>query len=285
MSRYSKPIDERVTRLLCDLLEQGQTVFRTADAGDLDALGVLRGLGIVLHAGKVQSVTCLECDGLHPAVVEVDEATGRSGWYCPEYGFIEAKQTEIAGDRLNCDRLVQMFADSIEARGRRKPALIDGLLWRVGKFEFADETIQVHLAAGGLAADDLSRIATALDSEPLSSESIVLIGGSQDFPGLQLAKGRRPLLLRDVLDTTSNRIGLSRKAIAGAVGLGAPDRERPRGGRPSGFEATHSVVQVLERSEDWRSIGTNEKVRRIEAFWPELNPASPSQKERRSSTI
>ena len=148
--------------LLCRLLSAYEFSLPLDQVVDDPGFDVLQGLKLVERRSSGGTVLCHACDLMHTARVAVDPVTDILGWRCPDGGFVAASPEQTKSVRTLPGVLVSCVADALGCRRRLVRPLIDGILWRIGTFEIAQNDVTVYLAPRLRDVEDARAIAAAI---------------------------------------------------------------------------------------------------------------------------
>ena len=114
--------------LLSDVICHWGKVSVSALGNDRDVRALLAS-DLLVEAGVVSSVVCVDCENADAAEVVFDD--GEYGHYCPELGFIKLARQDIAAVEPNLSVLIEQLAETFEGV-RRKTTPVLGKTWRIG---------------------------------------------------------------------------------------------------------------------------------------------------------
>ena len=84
-------------------------------------------------------------------------------------------------------QLSRDFSASLACRNRRERPLIDGLLWRVGTFDWANQDVAVYLATRIATLDEAQRCAAAISAEPRAGFRVLLTPDLDNMRDFEIA--------------------------------------------------------------------------------------------------
>lgn len=261
--------------LLSELLAQCSDKLPTDAYSNRAGFAALSRCRIIKDAGLVQSVRCEECDQAHDAPVKYREDEGSYGWICYEHGFLPIDRDRLLAFRVSVREIIGRVSASLSCRNRLDRPLIEGLLWRVGVFDLAEQDISVYLATPIVTLDDAQRCAAAISSEPRRRYRVLLTPNLENIRDFDIA-GCATARLEDAIsidpvrgmDVRPHRIA----QLAGVPLVG-------KGGRPSLYEPMLSEL-IEERDKLGTASGKiNSEARAIRTMWPtlKLTETTPSE--------
>lgn len=208
--------------LLGQVICYGRKVCVAELGHDRDVRALLS-CGLLLEAGVVSSVVCMDCENSHAAEVIFDD--GAYGYFCPDLGIVNLERRDIAAVEPDLPALIKKIAETF-ACARRKTTPVYGNTWRIGsvKTDHGDITLYFHPRLRD--AEDALDLAATLSRE-ISSAWRVVVTACGQLP----VSGAETLALGElvVLSPTGNSLdpAVDLHAIVGvpaSAKTGAPNR-------------------------------------------------------------
>lgn len=224
--------------VLRSLLQRHECTASRDDCPDGEDLAVLVRMGLVDTTGLSSTAICNVCDEAHPAQIVTDPITNELGWYCPDYGFVPSPQDERRTIRALPGRLVKLIADELGCTRRLERPVIDGLLWRIGGFEVANNDVTVFLAVRLRDTDDAQIIATAISAEPSVRNGLILTPTFSGSPALNIVECKIAAL-DELISIEGEKLVATTRRAAGLAGV------RMKSGAGAPRHKSHDEAEAL----------------------------------------
>jgi hypothetical protein len=190
-----------VVRLLCDLSEAPEEVFRIGTIGheSEEGLRTLAKLGAVSTGPRPDSITCQACDADHLAAVEFDAQARSYIYFCPEAGWVTADDADLATLRSNPEWLVNWLVSELAMPSPvRTRALLPRRVWHLGDSPFAGTLVTVVFARWISSQAALDELATVLATIHLVGKGLVITTSPRVATQVHLPHGFTFLDLREI---------------------------------------------------------------------------------------
>ncbi len=244
--------------LLSEMLELRTDKLPTDAYSNRPGFPALRKCLIIRDAGLLQSVRCEECEQTHDAPVTYHNGEAAYGWICYEHGFFPIERERLAAFRVSIEAIVTRLSASLACRNRRERPLIDGLLWRVGTFDWANQDVAVYLATRIATLDEAQRCAAAISAEPRAGFRVLLTPDLDNMRDFEIA-GCAIAKLSDAISIDSV-LGLEARPHRVARLAGVPVQRS--GGRPAVYEPMLSdLIETRDRDGVAALASTRKSVR------------------------
>lgn len=252
--------------LLCAILSSREHLIRGAAFAEIDRLNPLVSAGILVPAGHVASVFCLECASPHCA--EVESVEGRIGWYCHEVGLVAAAPASVAAFEVRPEVLALRLHDALG--GKKAPVGWPSkrpLLWDLGLFESHRFAVAVYLVPNATDPEAFNELCRFLRTPRRHPDGVaVLTNDDRDTSAIFLPEGVRIVRLSEVATiATDGHITLDTLAIAKNV---LPRRmlDPPRPGRkPVKREIVVQIIGDLDRQGKLADLSEREQQKLVHA--------------------
>ncbi len=222
---------------------------------------VLLAHGFLEKTGVVQSMPCMNCDAPHDA--EIVHHEGRTGFLCPEIGFVQVSESEIVAVRANSLKMIDALADAFDCRAR-KSSPVKGDTWRVGRVSSESGDIAIYVHPSLTAERDATNLDAALAQEPGSKYRLIFSAAGT----LQVGRATTvPLSEAVELDVS----GPPFRPVADLRDLVGAERKN-QGGAPNRFGGTLSEL-IAQRSAEGRALDTrNAEARAVLSDFKKTHP-------------
>lgn len=209
--------------VLCGLLQRYRCTASRDEYPYSEELTTLSRMGLVDTTGLSSTVICNVCDEDHPAQIVADPTTDELGWYCPDYGFVSSPKSERRAIRALPGRLTELIADALDCNRRLERPLIEGLLWRIGALEIANNDVTMFLALRLRDANDARNIGMAISAESGMRNGLILTPKFSGSPVLNIAKCRIAAL-DEFISIEDEKIATSEQRAADLAGIQVKSR-------------------------------------------------------------
>ena len=225
-----------------------RTFIRGAAFGTIELLNPLISAGLLIPAGHVASITCLECSAPHCS--EVESVVDQVGWNCPEAGFVTASPFTVAAFEVRPEVLARRLRHALGGMGTpgRWPSK-SPMIWELGTFEIGRLAVAACLVPNVAELEifnELCRFLRTYRRHPHGTA--VLTNDCRDMTAVLLPDGVRIVRLPEVTMITDE--GGVKLDITALVQRVLPSRlvAPPKPGRdPAKREMVIRIIGELDR--------------------------------------
>jgi hypothetical protein len=270
-------VRDKPATLLPDLIESG---FGDRPAALLraefpTALGYLERIGALKPSSTLRTICCGACDTDHQAVVEFNVVTGRASHFCPESGWVDDTDDDLASLRFDPEWLLDWLERAFSVMPpQRRRVLLTGRVWHIGEAVLGKTSLTIVLARGLVGQGERNTLLAALAQVPPTEIGIVLTtttGLPTEFP----APHRYCTLgLREILRTKEDGLVIDQARFAAFVREFSRRTRKPIAGEGGRHSDAMSLLDIFQerraRSLPYRSKSAEAKG--IIAEWPAHYP-------------
>ena len=127
--------------LLATLFAQRGRI-RSVEYSSLPAYDQLLKAGLLEETGVVSSIMCHGYDQPHDAKIVYEGK--QYGYFCPDFGFIPKKRSELIATQPDLSVLAAQIADHLNCK-RRKLTPLEGNSWRIGAIDSPAGDVVLYL--------------------------------------------------------------------------------------------------------------------------------------------
>jgi hypothetical protein len=268
--------DEPAT-LLLDLIESGigDRPAALLRAEFPTALRYLERIGALKPSSTLTVVYCSACDKDHEAVVEFDIATRAARHFCPEAGWVDDTDNDLASLRVDPEWLLDWLESALSVMPpRRRRVLITGQVWHIGEAVLGKTSLTIVLSRGLVGQAERNTLCETLAQVPPTEIGIVLTT-AVELPTEPLTVHRYYALnLREILRAKADGLVIDQGRFATWVRAFSRKTGKPVAGQGGRHSAAALLLDIFRgrrtRNLPYRSKAAEAK--EIIAEWPTHYP-------------
>jgi hypothetical protein len=206
-----------VLQLLCRLSEAPSEIFRVDATGREwgEGLRILADLGAVGAGPRLDSITCQACDTNHFAAIEFDAEAKGYIYFCPEAGWVEVDDADLATLRFHPEWLVDWLIGALAMPNPvRRGALLPGRLWHLGDTLCGGTLVTVVFARWISSQAALDELASMLGTIHVADKGLVITTSPQAARRVRLPHGFAFLDLREIGQMVGQRLKIDQARLA-----------------------------------------------------------------------
>jgi hypothetical protein len=208
------------------------------------ALAYLEQIGALKPSSTLRTICCRACDKDHDAVVEFD-VTGKARHFCPEAGWVDDNDDDLATRRLDPEWLLEWLERAFSVLPpRRRRVLLTDRIWQVGEAVLGKTSVTIMFSRGLARPAELS---AALAQVPPMEVGIVLTTAAEVPTELLAVHGYCAVNLQEIVAAKPDGLVIDDQRFAARIRalLRKPGRRLAgRGGRPSKATLIGEVFQA-----------------------------------------